>query len=79
MALVLGEHAPDATNVLHAVRMLLVHDLVEIDAGDTFAFDVAAHHDKKAREEAAADRLFAMLPPDLEMSCARSGMSSRRA
>ena len=46
--------------------MLLVHDVVEIDAGDTFAFDVGAHHDKAAREAAAADRIFALLPPDLE-------------
>ena len=66
MALVLGEHAPDGTNVLHSMRMLLVHDLVEIDAGDTFAYDTRAQRDKSAREEAAADRLFAMLPPDLE-------------
>lgn len=66
MALVLAEHAPAGASVTHAVRMLLVHDLVEIDAGDTFAFDVAAHGDKAAREMAAADRLFALLPPDLE-------------
>ena len=46
--------------------MLLVHDVVEIDAGDTFAFDVGAHDDKAAREAAAADRIFALLPPDLE-------------
>ena len=66
MALVLSEHAPDDTDTGHAVRMLLVHDVVEIDAGDTFAFDVGAHHDKAAREAAAADRIFALLPPDLE-------------
>jgi 5'-deoxynucleotidase YfbR-like HD superfamily hydrolase len=66
MALVFAEHAPAGTDTLHAVRMLLVHDLVEIDAGDTFAYDVAAHHDKSSRELAAADRLFALLPPDLE-------------
>ena len=66
MAMVLAEHAPAGTNVLQAIRMLLVHDLVEIDAGDTFAYDPGAQHDKAAREEAAADRLFAMLPADLE-------------
>jgi putative hydrolase of HD superfamily len=66
MAAGLAEHAPEGTNTLHAVRMLLVHDLVEIDAGDTFAFDRVAHLDKASREEAAADRLFALLPPDLE-------------
>jgi putative hydrolase of HD superfamily len=65
MALVLGEHAPPDTDPLHVMRMLLVHDLVEIDAGDTFAFDPGAHQDKAAREAAAADRLFALLPPDL--------------
>lgn len=64
MALVFGEHAPPGTDTQHAMRLLLVHDLVEIDAGDTFAFDVSAHHDKAAREAAAADRLFALLPPD---------------
>lgn len=66
MGLVLAEHAPEGTDTAHAVRMLLVHDLVEIDAGDTFAYDPGAHHDKAAREAAAADRLFALLPPDLE-------------
>ena len=65
-ALVLAEHAPAGTDTLHAMRMLLVHDLVEIDAGDTFAFDLTANQDKAAREAAAADRLFALLPPDLE-------------
>jgi putative hydrolase of HD superfamily len=64
MALVFGEHAPPGTDMQRAIRLLLVHDLVEIDAGDTFAFDRAAHHDKAAREAAAADRIFALLPPD---------------
>jgi putative hydrolase of HD superfamily len=66
MALVLAEHAPSGTDTMHAIRMLLVHDLVEIHAGDTFAYDSTAHRDKVAREEAAADRLFALLPVDLE-------------
>ena len=64
MAVVLSEYAPDDTDVMHAVRMALVHDIVEVDAGDTFAFDVAAQVDKDAREQAAADRLFALLPTD---------------
>ncbi len=66
MALVFAEHAPAGTDIMQAIRMLLVHDLVEIDAGDTFAYDPAAYGDKSAREAAAADRLFALLPPDLE-------------
>ncbi|HWI20852.1 MAG TPA: HD domain-containing protein [Vicinamibacterales bacterium] len=64
-ALVLAEHAPEGTDTLHAIRMLLVHDLVEIDAGDTFAYDPQGHADKAEREAAAADRLFALLPTDL--------------
>jgi putative hydrolase of HD superfamily len=64
-ALVLSEHAPEGTDPLHAIRLLLVHDLVEIDAGDTFAYDTQGHADKAARETAAADRLFALLPADL--------------
>jgi putative hydrolase of HD superfamily len=64
MAVVLAEHAPEGTDVTRAIRMALVHDLVEIDAGDTFAFDVAGHSDKADREAAAARRLFALLPPD---------------
>jgi len=62
MAVTLAEHAPDGVHIDHVVRMLLVHDIVEVDAGDTFAFDVAANHDKADRERAAADRLFGLLP-----------------
>ncbi|MEW6078211.1 MAG: HD domain-containing protein [Thermodesulfobacteriota bacterium] len=65
MALILAEHADDANiDLLKVIRMLLIHDLVEIDAGDTFIYDQAAHSDKQAREQAAAERLFQMLPPD---------------
>lgn len=65
MALVLGEYAPPGTDLAHAVAMLLVHDVVEIDADDTFAFDVAGNGTKAARERAAADRLFGILPADV--------------
>ncbi len=44
--------------------MLLVHDIVEIDAGDTFAFDAVGYLDKAQREQAAADRIFGLLPAD---------------
>ena len=44
--------------------MLLIHDLVEIDAGDTFAYDTAGQADKQAREQAAAERIFQILPLD---------------
>ena len=62
MALVLGEYAPDGTDPQRAVQLCLVHDIVEIDAGDTFAFDVAANADKAERERAAATRIFGLLP-----------------
>ena len=63
-ALVLAEHAPPEVDLAHVVRMLVVHDLVEVDAGDTFAYDTEANRDKAARERTAADRLFGMLPDD---------------
>lgn len=64
MAVLLAEYAPQPIDVLRVMKMLLIHDLVEIDAGDTFCYDTAAHHDKAAREEAAAQRLFGVLPDD---------------
>jgi putative hydrolase of HD superfamily len=65
MALVLAEHANDPeVDLLKVVRMLLIHDLVEIDAGDTFAYDRSGQADKAAREKAAADRIFRLLPAD---------------
>ena len=45
MALVLGEHAPPGADVLHAARLCLLHDIVEIDAGDTFAYDAVGYAD----------------------------------
>lgn len=66
MALILHEQARDRVRIdpNRAVRMCLVHDLVEIYAGDTFAFDPKGNEDKAARENAAAIRLFGMLPAD---------------
>ena len=63
MALVLAEHAAaPGLDLFKVLRMLVVHDLVEIDAGDTFAYDEAARKDQKEREERAAERIFALLP-----------------
>jgi putative hydrolases of HD superfamily len=63
--IVLAEHA-NAPNldVLRVLKMLIVHDLVEIDAGDTFAYDVAAMANQHEREVVAAERIFGLLPPD---------------
>ena len=65
MALLLGEYADGKNlNLLHVVRMVLIHDLVEIDAGDTYCYDEAGYRDKAQRETAAANRIFNLLPPD---------------
>lgn len=63
MAIVLAPHSDAPIDTGRVVAMLLVHDLVEIDAGDTFAYDDVGALTKAAREEAAADRIFAILPP----------------
>jgi putative hydrolase of HD superfamily len=63
-AVLLAEHSATPIAVARVVKMGLVHDLVEIDAGDTYCYDERAALDKEARERAAADRLFAMLPED---------------
>ncbi len=64
LVMVLHPHAKGTVDPARATAMLLVHDLVEIDAGDTFAYDVAGHEDKAEREQAAADRIFGLLPGD---------------
>lgn len=64
MALLLVEHAEAPVDLSRVVRMLLIHDVVEIDAGDTFIYDTAGHADKDEREQRAADRIFGLLPPD---------------
>ncbi|HEY7200283.1 MAG TPA: HD domain-containing protein [Candidatus Dormibacteraeota bacterium] len=63
-ALVLAEHAAEPVDASRVIAMLLVHDLVEVDAGDTFVYDEAGQATKAARELAAADRLFGLLPAD---------------
>ncbi len=64
MALALAEYMPEGAELCAVVEMLVVHDIVEIDAGDTFAFDAHANLDKGDRETRAATRLFGLLPPD---------------
>lgn len=66
MAAVLAEHANEPVDILHTMKMVLVHDVVEIDAGDTYCYDAKGNADKAEREQKAADRLFALLPEDQE-------------
>lgn len=64
MAILLSEYASQKVDVLKVMSMVLIHDIVEIDAGDTYAYDIAGNATKRAREEKAADRLFGLLPTD---------------
>jgi putative hydrolase of HD superfamily len=64
MAILLAEHANEPVDVARVVKMVLVHDIVEIDAGDTYFYDTAAELDKHERERAAAERIFGLLPSD---------------
>lgn len=64
MAVLLSEHADEEVDFLKVITMVLIHDLVEIDAGDTYAYDEAGKQTQRIREEKAADRIFAMLPKD---------------
>ncbi|MCM2562232.1 HD domain-containing protein [Lutimaribacter sp. EGI FJ00015] len=63
-ALVLAEHAPGGVDISRVIRMLLLHDLVEIDAGDTPIYAEADRAAIAVREQAAARRIFGLLPPD---------------
>ena len=63
-ALVLAEEAAPEVRIDRVLRMLLIHDLVEIDAGDTPIHGAVDHAAQEAAEVAAADRLFGLLPPD---------------
>lgn len=64
MALLLAEHTDVAVDPVRALKMVLIHDVVEIDAGDTYCYDQQGLLDKAEREDKAAERLFGMLPPD---------------
>lgn len=60
----LSEYANEKIDVAHTMLMVLMHDLVEIDAGDTYAYDTAGNKTKRERELKAADRIYNLLPPD---------------
>lgn len=64
MALFLSEYAREEIDLLRTISMILIHDLVEIDAGDTYAYDETGKETQRERELAAAERLFNMLPAD---------------
>lgn len=64
MAQLLGEYCTDTPDINKALRMVTVHDIIEIYAGDTFAYDTAGYETKAAREKQGADKIFSILPED---------------
>src|SRR5699024_12162227 len=64
MAVLLQEYSNQKVDLAKVITMVLIHDIVEIDAGDTYAYDAEGNKSKRRREEKAADRLFGMLPED---------------
>ena len=64
MAFLLQEYANDEVDILKVIKMLLIHDIVEIDAGDTYAYDTEGLKTQAEREKKAADRIFHILPED---------------
>ena len=64
MAVLLKEYANEEVDLLKVIPMVLIHDLVEIDAGDTYAYDQAGLATQRERETKAADRIFGLLPSD---------------
>ena len=66
MAVLLREYSNEPVDVAKVMTMVLIHDLVEIDAGDTYAYDAAGNQTKREREVKAAQRIFGLLPADQE-------------
>ena len=64
MAVLLKEYSNEEVDLAKVIPMVLIHDLVEIDAGDTYAYDEAGAETKRERETKAADRIFGLLPGD---------------
>lgn len=62
MAIVLAEHSDEPINILKVVKMVLIHDIVEIDAGDVFIYDEQKNHCNTDEERLAANRIFGLLP-----------------
>ena len=64
LAFILAEHSNKPVNVAKVMKMVLIHDIVEIDAGDTYCYDSEGYKTKADREEKAAQRIFGLLPDD---------------
>ena len=64
MAVLLSEYSNEKVDLMKVITMVLIHDIVEIDAGDTYAYDAVGNQSKREREVKAADRIFNILPED---------------
>ena len=64
MAVLLSEYSNEKVDLVKVITMVLIHDIVEIDAGDTYAYDAVGNQSKREREVKAADRIFNILPDD---------------
>jgi putative hydrolase of HD superfamily len=64
MGFLLAEYAEQSVDLLRTMKMLLIHDIIEIDAGDTYCYDEVGVTDQSNRENAASERLFGLLPED---------------
>lgn len=64
MTMLMAEYANEKIDIARTVEMVIIHDVIEIDAGDTYAYDEAANATKAERERKAADRIFGLLPED---------------
>ena len=78
MAILLNEYANEEIDVLKTISMLLIHDLVEIDAGDTYAYDSQGLKTQSKREKLAANRIFNLLPEDQAKKCLIYGMNLKK-
>lgn len=64
MTILLAEHSDKRIDVLKVLKMVLIHDIVEIDAGDIFLYDTSKNHDNTEQERLAAQRIFGLLPAE---------------
>ena len=79
MAMFLSEYIKDGSvDLLKVIKMVLIHDIVEIDAGDTFAYDEHGYEDKEEREIQAAQRIFNLCPPTGPMKYGSYGGNLRK-
>ena len=69
MVFLLADYANEPIDVLKTMKMILLHDVIEIDAGDTYAYDEEGNQTKRAGECAAADRIFGLLPKGQGQEC----------